>query len=105
MSYSGTAQADSAYTLMTALRATPAVQNLLPEPGPQTGAAGPVTLIIGSDWMGVDRPAPPHPAAHAKPGKRAAGRQGSSGAIQARNAGTSICSGLPAANPNPGSPP
>jgi hypothetical protein len=105
VSYSGTAQADSAYTLMTALRATPAAQNLLPEPGPQTGAAGPVTLIIGSDWMGVDRPAAPHSAAHAKPGKRAAGRQGSSGAIQARNAGTSICSGLPAANPNPGSPP
>jgi LCP family protein required for cell wall assembly len=105
VSYSGTAQADSAYTLMTALRATPAAQNLLPKPAPQTGAAGPVTLIIGSDWMGVDRPAPPHPAAHARPGKRAAGRQGSSGAIQARNAGTSICSGLPAANPNPGSPP
>jgi LCP family protein required for cell wall assembly len=108
VSYSGTAQADSAYTLMTALRATPAAQNLLPEPAPQTGAAGPVTLIIGSDWVGVDRPAPPHRAAgagHARPGRPAAGRQGSSGAIQTRNAGASICSGLPAANPNPGSPP
>jgi LCP family protein required for cell wall assembly len=107
VSYSGTAQADSAYTLMTALRATPAAQNLLPEPAPQTGAVGPVTLIIGSDWVGVDRPAPPHPAraGQARPGKRAAGSQGSSGAIQARNAGASICSGLPAANPNPGSPP
>jgi LCP family protein required for cell wall assembly len=108
VSYSGTAQADSAYTLMTALRATPAAQNLLPEPAPQTGAAGPVTLIIGSDWVGVDRPAPPHRAAgagHARPGRPAAGRQGSSGAIQTRNAGASICSGLPAANPDPGSPP
>jgi LCP family protein required for cell wall assembly len=108
VSYSGTAQADSAYTLMTALRATPAAQNLLPEPAPQTGAAGPVTLTIGSDWVGVDRPAPPHRAARAgqaRPGRPAAGRPGSSGAIQARNAGASICSGLPAANPNPGSPP
>jgi LCP family protein required for cell wall assembly len=108
VSYSGTAQADSAYTLMTALRATPAAQNLLPEPAPQTGAAGPVTLIICSDWVGVDRPAPPHRAAgagHARPGRPAAGRQGSSGAIQTRNAGASICSGLPAANPDPGSPP
>ena len=75
---------------------------------PQTGAAGPVTLIIGSDWVGVDRRAPPHSAAragHARPGRPAAGRQGGSGAIQTRNAGASICSGLPAANPNPGSPP
>jgi LCP family protein required for cell wall assembly len=106
VSYSGTAQADSAYTLMTALRATPAAQNLLPEPAPQTGAAGPVTLTIGSDWAGVDRPAPPHRAAragHPRPGQPAAGRRGSSGAIQTRNAGASICSGLPAANPNPGS--
>jgi hypothetical protein len=108
VTYSGTEQADSAYTLMTALKATPAAQNLLPEPTPQTGAVGPVTLIIGSDWAGVDRPAPANPAAkagRAKPGQPAAGSQGSSGAIQTRNAGASICSGLPTANPNPGSPP
>jgi hypothetical protein len=108
VTYSGTAQADSAYTLMTALKATPTAQNLLQEPTPQTGTAGPVTLIIGSDWVGVDRPAPPHPAAkagHARPGRPAAGSQHGSGAIQTRNAGASICSGLPAANPNPGTPP
>ena len=108
VTYAGTAQADSAYTLMTALKATPAAQNLLPEPAPQTGTAGPVTLIIGSDWAGVHRPAPPHRTAragHARPGRPAAGSQGSSGAIQTRNAGASICSGLPAANPNPGTPP
>jgi hypothetical protein len=74
--------------------------------------AGPITLIIGSDWAGVNRPAPPPPAAKAgrhsksgKPGKPAASSQGSARAIQTRNAGASICSGLPAANPNPGSPP
>jgi LCP family protein required for cell wall assembly len=112
VTYSGTAQADSAYTLMTALTATPAAQNLLAEPTPQTGVAGPVTLIIGSDWAGVNRPAPPQPAVRAgrhsksaKPGQPAAGGQGSAGAIQTRNAGASICSGLPAANSNPGSPP
>jgi LCP family protein required for cell wall assembly len=108
VTYAGTAQADSAYTLMQALEAAPAAQNLLPEPAPQTGTVGPVTLIIGSDWAGVDRPAPPRPAAragHAKPGRPAAGSQGSSGAIQTRNAGANICSGLPAANPNPGRPP
>jgi LCP family protein required for cell wall assembly len=112
VTYSGTAQADSAYTLMTALKTTPAAQNLLPEPAPQTGMAGPITLIIGSDWAGVNRPAPPPPAAKAgrhsksgKPGKPAASSQGSARAIQTRNAGASICSGLPAANPNPGSPP
>ena len=109
MTYSGTAQADSAYTLMMALKATPAAQNLLPEPAPQAGTSGPVTLIIGSGWVGVDRPAPPHPAATAghaaKPGRPAADRPGGSGTIQTRNAGASICSGLPAANPDPGSPP
>jgi LCP family protein required for cell wall assembly len=107
VTYSGTAQADSAYTLMTALKATPAAQNLLAEPAPQVGTAGPVTLIIGSDFAGVNRPAPPHPTAKAGHGRRhkpAASGQGSAGAIQARNGGASICSGLPAANPNPGAP-
>jgi hypothetical protein len=32
VTYAGTAQADRAYTLMTALKATPAAQNLLAEP-------------------------------------------------------------------------
>ena len=48
VTYSGTAQADSAYTLMTALKASPAAQNLLAEPAPQTGQPGPVTLVLGS---------------------------------------------------------
>jgi LCP family protein required for cell wall assembly len=109
VTYSGTAQADSAYTLMTALKATPAAQNLLQEPTPQTGAAGPVTLIIGSGWAGLSRPAPPaaragQHGASGKPGKPASSA-GGAGTIQTRNAAASICSGLPAANPNPGSPP
>ena len=40
VSYAGTAQADSAYTLMTELKGAPAAQNTLAEPAPQTGAAG-----------------------------------------------------------------
>jgi len=110
VSYSGTAQADSAYTLMAALKATPAAQNLLQEPTPQTGAAGPVSLIIGSGWAGVSRPAPPaaragQHSASGKPGKPATSGPGSAGTIQTRNAAASICSGLPAANRDPGSPP
>lgn len=38
VTYSGTAQADSAYTLTTALRAAPAAQNLLAEPAPRPAA-------------------------------------------------------------------
>jgi LCP family protein required for cell wall assembly len=122
VTYSGTAQADSAYTLMTALKAAPAAQNLLAEPAPQTGTAGPVTLILGSDFAGVKRP----PAVqagkpgHGKHGTGSGSSRGSSSGgnggggsggygsptfVQARNAGASICSGLPAANHNSGSPP
>jgi hypothetical protein len=43
VTYSGTAQADSAYTLATALKATPAAQNLLARPAPQTGRPGPAS--------------------------------------------------------------
>ena len=112
VTYSGTVQADSAYTLMTALKATPAAQNLLAEPVPQTGRPGPVTLVIGSDFTGVTAAAAPHPTA----GHPAAGGTGTGGAdtgatgtggqaaVQSRNAGASICSGLPAANPDPGTP-
>jgi LCP family protein required for cell wall assembly len=121
VTYSGTAQADAAYTLMSALTATPSAQNLLPEPGPQTGVPGAVTLVIGSDFQGVRPPATAHPvkggtAGHARSspaGGTAASAQsagpgssggGSAGSVQSRNAAASICSGLPAANPNPGSP-
>jgi LCP family protein required for cell wall assembly len=114
VTYSGTAQADSAYTLMNALKATPAAQNQLAEPAPQEGTAGPVTLDLGSDFTGVRVPAAPHPAANggkAGSGTKApaAGSTGSTGgtggtAVQSRNAAASICSGLPQANPNPGTP-
>jgi LCP family protein required for cell wall assembly len=102
VTYSGTVQADSAYTLMTALKATPAAQNLLAEPASQTGQPGPVTLVIGSDFTGVNAPAAPHRAAgHAAAGGADTGSQAT---VQSRNAGASICSGLPAANPDPGAP-
>jgi LCP family protein required for cell wall assembly len=110
VTYSGTAQADSAYTVMTALKAPPAAQNLLTEPAPQTGRAGPVTLILGADFAGVSPPAAPQPAAkaghhkHHKPAARSPGSASGPGTVQSRNAGASICSSLPAANPNPGRP-
>ena len=114
VTYSGTAQADSAYTLTTALKATAAARNLLAEPAPQTGRPGPVTLIIGSDFAGVNAPAAPHSAGGsgqpAATGKDQAGRAAASSSpaapttVQSRNAGASICSGLPAANPDPGTP-
>ena len=108
VTYSGTAQADSAYTLMTALKATPAAQNQLAEPAPQEGTAGPVTLVLGSDFTGVNAPAAPHPAAKggkAGSGKKTAAAGGTgSQAVQSRNAAASICSGLPAGQPEPGRP-
>ena len=109
VTYSGTAQADSAYTLMTGLKSAPAAQNLLAEPAPQTGRPGAVTLVLGSDFAGVNAPAPAHPASGTGKGKAAGGGTGSASpatqtTVQSRNAGASICSGLPQANPNPGVP-
>jgi LCP family protein required for cell wall assembly len=98
VTYSGTAQADSAWTLMTELSATPAAENLLPEPGLQSGTPGAVTLIIGTDFAGVRAPAAPRAPASAAPPAPAASP------VQVRNAAASICSGLPAANPDPGAP-
>ena len=108
VSYAGTAQADSAYTLMTQLKGTPAAQNTLAEPAPQTGAPGTVTLTLGADWAGVLTPAAHH-AATGKAGKpkgngASGASQGNQATVQTRNAGASICSGLPQANPNPGVP-
>ena len=111
--YSGTAQADSAYTLMTALKSFPAAKNLLSEPAGQIGSPGPVTLVLGADFTGVNPPAPAKSGqgTQAKP-KQKKGTGGSSsgpatavskaaqngpGAVQSRNAGANICSGLPAA--------
>jgi LCP family protein required for cell wall assembly len=112
--FAGLAQADSAYTVMTALNGTPTGQNTLAEPAPQEGSAGPVTLILGADFAGVN------PAATAKAasttgrhhrhgnssgtGTTLAGQptpSNSVGAVQSRNGGASICSGLPSAY-NPG---
>ena len=113
VTYSGTAQADSAYTLMTALTGTPAAQNLLTEPAPQTGRPGTISLIIGPGFTGVNPP----PAAgsggksgHGKHrtssgGTSSGGGYGSTQFVQSRNAGASICSGLPKSNPNSGRPP
>jgi hypothetical protein len=97
VSYAGTAQADSAYTLMTKISPAPAAQDTLTEPAPQAGTAGPVTLILGADFTGVRQPAAGTPGA----GGSTAGSQAT---VQARNAGASICSGLPQANPYPGIP-
>jgi LCP family protein required for cell wall assembly len=108
VTYSGTVQADTAYTLMTALTATPAAQNLLAEPAPQAGTAGPVTLIIGADFEGVNHPSAPR-AAHghkkASSGSGGGGSNVSLATVQTRNAAANICSGLPKANPDPGTPP
>jgi hypothetical protein len=115
VTYSGTAQADSAYTLMTSLRASPAAQDLLAGPAHRAGPAGPVTMTLGSDFAGVKRPpAPPSgkpghgttgAAGHARNPAGGSGGYGSPAFVQSRNAGSSICSGLPASNPNSGSPP
>jgi hypothetical protein len=50
----------------------------------------------------VTAAAAPHPSA----GHPSAGGAGTGGqaTVQSRNAGASICSGLPAANPDPGTP-
>jgi LCP family protein required for cell wall assembly len=109
VTYSGTAQADAAYTLMSYLHAFPAAQNLLTEPTPQTGTPGPITLILGSDYANFTvNPLTPHAAKSktggtgtSQPATAAAASASSStgpGAVQARNAGASICSGLPLGN-------
>ncbi len=102
--YAGLAQADSAYTLMTALKSFPAGQNTLIEPASQIGTPGPVTLILGTDFAGVNPPPTTTPAV--KAGKHhhrsAAASGGNAYAVQSRNAAASICSGLPPANPEGG---
>jgi LCP family protein required for cell wall assembly len=109
VNYAGLAQADAAYSVMTALKATSAGQNTLVEPAPQAGSPGPVTLILGANFAGVNPPAVVKPAVvkpaakkgkHRKHSTSVAGQpapSGSAGAVEARNAGASICSGLPPA--------
>ena len=104
--YSGLDQADSAYTLMTALTSFPAGDNTLAEPAWQVGRPGAVTLILGTDFAGVNRPAASAPRRARHGGKAAKSSslpvvsqtvQNGPGAVQSRNAGASICSGLPSA--------
>jgi LCP family protein required for cell wall assembly len=113
--YAGLAQADSAYSVMTALNGTPAGDNTLGEPAPQAGSAGPVTLVLGANFAGVNPAAAAKVASTGKHHRhRSTGSVGASttvagqpapsssvGAVQSRNAGASICSGLPPAY-NPG---
>jgi hypothetical protein len=105
VSYAGLAQSDSAYTLGTALDSFPAGQDTLIEPANQIGTPGTVTLTLGADFQGVHQPTPAPPASTAKAGKGGAGstttpaagpRTGAS-AVESRNAGANICSGLPPA--------
>jgi LCP family protein required for cell wall assembly len=105
VNYAGLAQADSAYTLMTALKSFPAGQNTLAEPAPQEGAPGPVTLTLGADFAGVTQPAASPPATTgttSKASKKSApattpAPSSSAAAVESRNAGASICSDLPPA--------
>ena len=112
--YSGTAQADSAYTVMTALNSFPAGQNMLPEDAYQGGSPGAVTLVLGGNFTGVQAPKVTQPAPSASASKGTSGRATGStvtaanpgpstgaSAVQSRNAGANICSGLPPAY-NPG---
>lgn len=112
--YAGTAQADAAYTVGMALKAFPAGQNTLPETASQIGSPGPVTLILGANFTGVQPPKVSQPAPRSTASKSTSGKgtgttataaspaptTGAS-AVQSRNAGASICSGLPPAY-NPG---
>jgi LCP family protein required for cell wall assembly len=113
--FAGLDQADGAYTLMTALKSFstsyPLGQNTLAEPAWQVGTPGPVTLILGTDFAGVNPPAPNQPATtKAGAGKRhkkrssnsggstpavSAAVQNGAGAVQSRNAAANICTGLP----------
>ena len=106
--YAGLAQSDAAYTVMTALKAPSAGQNTLVEPAPQAGSAGPVTLILGANFAGVNPPAAVKSAVVKHTGGKRRkhtstsvasqpGPSNSAGAVEARNAGASICSGLPPA--------
>jgi len=102
--YAGLDQADDAYTLMTALKSFPAGQNTLAEPASQAGGPGVVTLTLGTDFAGVNPAAAPathrasrhRKAASSTPAVSEAVQNGP-GSVQSRNAGASICSGLPPA--------
>lgn len=110
VTYSGIQRSDDAYTLMQALKQPPAGQDLSVEPANQVGSPGPVNLILGANFAGVNPP----PAKTATDGKNSSskksaksttgsaataaaayGSQNGPGAVQSRNAGENICAGLP----------
>jgi LCP family protein required for cell wall assembly len=100
VSYPGSAQAGGAYRLLSALKQTPAFQD---------GVSGPITLTLGADFAGVRAPAS-HPSGQsstsgATVAGQSAGVPGQSAAIESRNAAENICSAVPDANPDVGSPP
>lgn len=104
VSYAGLGPADSAYTLMTALNSFPAGQDTLAEPTPQASGPGTVTLTLGADFNGVSQPKAAQPASSATAGKGGGSStaptpapSSSATAVESRNAGASICSGLPPA--------
>ena len=71
-SYAGIAQADAAYTVMTALTTFPAGQNTAGRAdASQIGTPGPVTLTLGADFAGVKAPAP-QPGKSTAPARRRA---------------------------------
>jgi hypothetical protein len=101
LSYPAGGQAGGAYALTQALIQAPSVES---------GIGGGLTLTIGADFAGVR--VPPRLTAKRSRDQAARGTQhadsppdGSPPAVQARNAATNICSGMPAANPQVGTPP
>jgi hypothetical protein len=106
--FSGEVNAEAALTVMKALKSFPAGQNELAEPASQIGTPGPVTLVLGADFAGVTAPtvgASPSPSASGKSGSNKGGNKSGSTtvaaanngptAVQSRNGGANICSGLP----------
>jgi len=109
VSYPGPVQAGGAYTLMGALEQAPG--------SIEDGVSGRVTLTLGTGFGGI---VPPQPAgkhhrhktaASTAPdaGQQPSGEQptvpGQSAGVESRNAAENICSGMPNANPDPGTPP
>jgi len=102
VNFAGEQQAQGAYAVMSALTKFPAGQNTLAEPASQLGTPGTITLILGTDFAGVSAPVKAKPASKTRKhsGSKPAGSQpasGGAGSVQSRNAGASICSGLPPA--------
>jgi LCP family protein required for cell wall assembly len=105
VTYDGDGAAGSAYTLLNALNL-----NAFGEaPTVTDGVAGQLTLVLGADWPSADAVLPPpKPVSRSKHSKKATSTttgSSSSAAVQTRNGGANICSGMPPANPDPGTPP